>query len=83
MHRSFPERAPQRRFAPAKTSTPSNTETDPRLDPRIKKFFSAMPTPVDRHGVELLPAICRYIAHSTASDIADFAITSAGFKQES
>jgi acetyl esterase/lipase len=35
------------------------------------------------HGVELLPAICPDIAHSTASDIADFAITSSGFKQES
>jgi acetyl esterase/lipase len=35
------------------------------------------------HGVELLPAICPDIAHSTARDIADFAITSGGFKQES
>jgi acetyl esterase len=35
------------------------------------------------HGVELLPAICPDIAHSTASDIADFAIRSGVFKQES
>jgi len=34
------------------------------------------------HGVELLPAICPDIAHSTAIDIADFAIKSGGFKQE-
>jgi hypothetical protein len=31
-------------IAQAKASTPSKTETDPRLDPRIKKFFAAMPT---------------------------------------
>jgi acetyl esterase len=36
------------------------------------------------HGVELLlPVVCPDIARSTASDIADFAITSGGFKRES
>jgi hypothetical protein len=38
-------------IAPAKASTPSKTETDPRLDPRIKKFFAAMPTPVEKPNV--------------------------------
>jgi acetyl esterase/lipase len=36
------------------------------------------------HGVELLlPVVCPDIARSTANDIADFAITSGGFTQES
>jgi acetyl esterase/lipase len=94
-------------------------------DPRIKKFFAAMPAPVEKsnvlsreellaisvnecdplrdegiafhrllmdsgvparcrqvmgacHGIELLPAICPDIAHSTASDIANFAIGQPG-----
>src|SRR6202522_1473867 len=34
------------------------------------------------HGLELFPVICPDIAHSTASDIADFAITLGSFKQE-
>jgi len=38
-------------IAPAKASTPSKTETDPRLDPRIKKFFAAMPAPVEKPNV--------------------------------
>src|ERR1700691_1591666 len=37
--------------APAKAGTPSKTETDPRLDPRIRKFFAAMPTPVEKPNV--------------------------------
>ena len=31
--------------------TPSKTETDPRLDPRIKKFFATMPAPVEKPNV--------------------------------
>jgi hypothetical protein len=37
--------------APAKASTPSKTETDPRLDPRIKKFFAAMPQGAEKPNV--------------------------------
>ena len=40
-----------RATAPAKASTPSKIETDPRLDPRIKKFFAAMPAPVEKPNV--------------------------------
>jgi acetyl esterase len=36
---------------PTKDKTPSKTETDPRLDPRIKKFFAAMPAPVEKPNV--------------------------------
>jgi acetyl esterase len=38
-------------IAPAKASTPSKIETDPRLDPRIKKCFAAMPAPVEKPNV--------------------------------
>jgi acetyl esterase/lipase len=31
--------------------TPSKAETDPRLDPRIKKFCAAMPAPVEKPNV--------------------------------
>jgi acetyl esterase/lipase len=37
--------------APAKASTPSKIETDPRLDPRIKKCFAAMPPRVEKPNV--------------------------------
>jgi acetyl esterase len=37
--------------APAKASTPSKVETDPRLDPRIKKVFASMPAPVEKPNV--------------------------------
>jgi acetyl esterase len=37
--------------APAKGSTPSKIETDPRLDPRIKKVFAGMPAPVEKPNV--------------------------------
>src|SRR5271163_3770536 len=37
--------------APAKASTPSKVETDPRLDPRIKKVFAGMPAPVEKPNV--------------------------------
>jgi acetyl esterase/lipase len=61
--------------APAKASAPSKTETDPRLDPRIKKFFAAMPAPVEKPNVssreELLaqensPAVLTALARQTA-----------------
>ena len=60
---------------PAKASTPSKTETDPRLDPRIKKVFAGMPTPVEKPNVsnreELLaqensPAALAALARQTA-----------------
>jgi hypothetical protein len=38
-------------IAPAKASTLSKTQADPRLDPRIKKFFAAMPAPVEKPNV--------------------------------
>jgi hypothetical protein len=39
-------------IAPPKASTtPSKTETDPRLDPRIKKVFAGMPAPVEKPNV--------------------------------
>jgi acetyl esterase len=44
-------------IAPAKASTPSKTETDPRLDPRIKKFFAAMPTPAAKPNVSSREAL--------------------------
>jgi acetyl esterase len=62
-------------IAPAKASTPSKTETDPRLDPRIKKFFAAMPTPAAKPNVssreELLaqensPAVLAALERQTA-----------------
>src|ERR1700733_6103965 len=37
--------------APAKASTPSKAETDPRLDPRIKKVFAGMPSSVEKPNV--------------------------------
>jgi acetyl esterase len=37
--------------APAKASTPSKVETDPRLDPRIKKVFAGMPAPLEKPNV--------------------------------
>jgi len=62
-------------IAPAKASTPSKIETDPRLDPRIKKYFAAMPAPVEKPNVasreELLaqensPAALAALARQTA-----------------
>jgi hypothetical protein len=64
-----------RTIAPAKASTPSKIETDPRLDPRIKKCFAAMPPPVEKPNVssreELLaqensPAALAAMEHQTA-----------------
>ena len=40
-----------KRIEPTKASTPSKIETDPRLDPRIKKVFAGMPTPVEKPNV--------------------------------
>jgi acetyl esterase len=37
--------------APAKDKTPSKLKLDPRVDPRIKKFFAGMPAPVERPNV--------------------------------
>jgi hypothetical protein len=37
--------------SPANAGAPSKTQTDPRLDPRIKKFFAAMPAPVEKPNV--------------------------------
>ena len=61
--------------APTTAGTPSKVATDPRLDPRIKKFFAAMPTPVEKPNVssreELLaqensPAALAALARQTA-----------------
>jgi acetyl esterase/lipase len=62
-------------IAPPKASTHSKTETDPRLDPRIKKVFAGWPAPVEKPNVssreELLkqensPAALAALAHQTA-----------------
>jgi hypothetical protein len=62
-------------IAPAKASTPSKIETDPRLDPRIKKVFAGWPAPVEKPNVssreELLaqensPAALAALARQTA-----------------
>ena len=62
-------------IAPAKGSPPSKTQTDPRLDPRIKKVFAGMPTPVEKPNVssreELLaqensPAVLAALERQTA-----------------
>src|SRR6202522_2483071 len=37
--------------SPANTGAPSKTQTDPRVDPRIKKCFAAMPAPVEKPNV--------------------------------
>jgi acetyl esterase len=61
--------------SPLNTSARSKIETDPRLDPRIKKFFASMPTPVEKPNVssreELLaqensPAALAALAQQTA-----------------
>jgi acetyl esterase len=60
---------------PAKGSTPSMPQTDPRLDPRIKKVFAGWPAPVEKPNVssreELLaqensPAALAALARQTA-----------------
>jgi hypothetical protein len=69
-------------IAPAKASQPSKVETDPRLDPRIKKFFAAMPAPAEKPNVssreELLaqensPAALAAPAKQTAGAVCDAA----------
>ena len=60
---------------PAKASTTSKIESDPRLDPRIKKVFAGWPAPVEKPNVssreELLaqensPAALAALARQTA-----------------
>src|SRR5271168_1299743 len=62
-------------IAPATGSRPSKTQTDPRLDPRIKKVFAGMPAPVEKPNVssreELLaqensPAVLAALERQTA-----------------
>jgi acetyl esterase/lipase len=60
---------------PTTTTPKSKIELDPRLDPRIKKVFAGMPTPVEKPNVssreELLaqensPAALAALEHQTA-----------------